>query len=244
MEHWEAIRPGGCRFVWDEDCFRPGTDTFALASVPRLRPGMRVCDLGCGTGLLALLLLEREPDLAVTGVELQPYAAALCRRAAAENGLEGRLTVLEGDIRRIRELLPAGRFDLVVSNPPYYPVGSGRLPAGDALRRARSEDGCTLAQVCAAAAYLLRWGGKFCLVHKPERLTDVFCALREAGLEPKGLRSVCPRPERPPSLVLIEAARGGRPGLDFRAPLILQTDSGAPTAEADAIYFRQQEDMP
>lgn len=244
MEHWEAIRPGGCRFVWDEDCFRPGTDTFALASMPRLRPGMRVCDLGCGTGLLSLLLLEREPGLAVTGVELEPYAASLCARAAAENGLEDRLTAVQGDLRHIRDLLPAGMFHLVVCNPPYYPVGSGRLPAGDTLRSARSEAGCTLEEVCAAAAYLLRWGGKFCLVHKPERLTDVLCALRGAGLEPKGLRTVCLRPERPPSLVLIEASRGGRPGLDFRRPLILQTPSGAPTAEADALYFRQQEDMP
>ena len=58
MEHWESLRPGGLRFVWDDDLFPPGTDTFLLSSLPRLRPGLRVCDLGSGTGLLGLLLLQ------------------------------------------------------------------------------------------------------------------------------------------------------------------------------------------
>ena len=96
MEHWEALKPGGLRFVWEDALFRPGTDTFLLSSLPRLKPGLRVCDLGCGTGLLGLLLLQRQRGLAVTGVELQPEAAALLERAASENGLTDRLTVRRG----------------------------------------------------------------------------------------------------------------------------------------------------
>ena len=98
--------------------------------------------------------------------------------------------------------------------------------------------------VCRAAAYLLRWGGSFCLVHKPERLVDLLCALRGNGLEPKRLRFVCKRAGAAPSLVLVEARRGGRPGLTMEAPLILQTADGAAAAEVDAIYFRRQEDTP
>ena len=82
MEHWEALCPGGLRFVYDDGLFRPGTDTFLLSSLPRLKKGMRVCDLGCGTGLLSLLLLQRRRELFVTGVELQEKAALLARRAA------------------------------------------------------------------------------------------------------------------------------------------------------------------
>lgn len=244
MEHWESLRPGGLRFVWDDDLFPPGTDTFLLSSLPRLRPGLRVCDLGSGTGLLGLLLLQRQGDLNVTGVELHPRAAALMERAAAENGLAGRLTACRGDLREIRSLLPAGRFDLAVCNPPYYPAESGKLPREAAVQNARAETACTLEDVCRTAAYLLRWGGSLCLVHKPERLTDLLWALRGAALEPKRLRAVCRRAGDRPSLVLLEARRGGKPGLAWEPPLVLETAEGRPTAEVDRIYFRCQEDTP
>ena len=239
MEHWEQLCPGGLKFVYSDTLFRPGTDSFLLGAFPLLRPGLRVCDLGCGTGLLGLLLLQRQRELTVTGVDILPEAVALARRAAAENGLEDRLTVFQGDLRE--SILPAGRFDLAVCNPPYYPAGSGRLPETEALRAARSETGCTLEDVCAAAAYLLRWGGSFCLVHKPERLADLCCALRARGLEPKRLRLVCRRAGDAPSLLLLEARRGGRPGLDIAAPLCLEDGTGRPTAELDNAYFRTKE---
>lgn len=121
MEHWEELKPGGLRFVWADHLFRPGTDTFLLSSLPRLRPGLRVCDLGCGTGLLGFLLLQRQPDLRIAGLDIQPEAAALARRAAAENGLMERLDFRCGDLRQVRGIFPTGCFDLVVCNPPYYP---------------------------------------------------------------------------------------------------------------------------
>lgn len=238
MEHWESLRPGGYRFVWEDSLFRPGTDTFLLSSLPRLKPGLRVCDLGCGTGLLGLLLLQRQPKLTVTGVELDPASSSLLERAAMENGLTDHLTVCRGDLRRVRDLLPAGSFDLAVCNPPYYPPSSGKLPQEERLRDARAETACTLEDVCAAAAYLLRWGGALCLVHKPERLTDLLCALRSAALEPKRLRTVERRAGEPPSLILLESRRGGKPDLTWEPPLILETPEGRPTEELDQIYFR------
>ena len=87
----------------------------------------------------------------------------------------------------------------------------------------------------------MRWGGSFCLVHKPERLADLCCALRARGLEPKRLRLVCRRAGDAPSLLLLEARRGGRPGLDIAAPLCLEDGTGRPTAELDNAYFRTKE---
>ena len=243
MEHWESLKPGGYRFVYDDTLFRPSTDTFLLSSLPRLKSGMRVCDLGCGTGLLGLLLLQRQPNLQVTGVEIQPAAFRLAQLTAEENGLTDRLTFRLEDLRETT--LPANRFDLVVCNPPYYPAGSGKLPASDVLRTARSEETCTLEDLCRAAARLLPWSGHFCLVHKPERLTDLCCTLREHGLEPKRLRFICRTGTAAPSLLLLDACRGGKPGLTIEAPLILQHEDGTSTPEVDAIYFRtQQEDTP
>lgn len=244
MEHWEALCPGGYRFVYDDGLFRPGTDTFLLSSLPRLKAGLRVCDLGCGTGLLGLLLLQRQPELHVTGLDIQEAAIRLAEQAAAENELEGRLTFRLGNLRKVKEQFPAGGFDLAVCNPPYYPPASGAMAGDGARRTARAEVTCTLEDVCRAASYLVRWGGTFCLVHKPERLADLLCTLRENGLEPKRLRFVCKTGGNAPSLVLAEARRGGKPGLTVEAPLLLQNSDGTPTSEVDAIYFRQQEETP
>lgn len=235
---WEALRPGGLRFAYGRGQFPPGLDSFLLASLPKLKAGMKVCDLGCGTGLLGLLLLQREGALTVTGLEIQPEAVRLGERAVLENHLSGRLTFRLEDLRETA--LPAGSFDLAVCNPPYFPPSSGPPPKGEARRTARTEESCTLEEVCRAAARLLRWGGSFCLVHKPERLADLVCALRENGLEPKRLRFVCVRPERAPSLILMEARRGGRPGLRAEPPLALENADGSPTAELNRIYFREE----
>ena len=125
MEHWEYLKPDGLRFVWDDTLFRPGTDSFLLSSLPKLSAGLRVCDLGCGTGLLGLLLLQRQSELTVTGIDIQPAAVALAERAAAENRLTDRLTFQSIDLRQVRQHFSTGSFDLVVCNPPYYPPASG-----------------------------------------------------------------------------------------------------------------------
>lgn len=238
MEHWDVLKSEGYRFVYDDTLFRPGTDTFLLSSLPRLKAGMRVCDLGCGTGLLGLLLLQRLPDLFVTGIDIQPEAIRLAEKASAENHLTDRLTFQAGDLRQVKAHFSTGSFDLVVCNPPYYPPDSGRMAGDSAIRTARSEVSCSLEEVCRAAAYLLRWGGSFCMVHKPERLTDILCALRAFAMEPKRLRMVCKTSADAPSLLLVEGRRGGKPGLVVEPPLILQNSDGTPTAEVDAIYFR------
>lgn len=234
MEHWERLKT--LEFCWSDALFRPGLDSFLLAGMPRLRPGLRVCDLGCGTGLLSLLLLQREDRLDVTGVDILPEAVALAEKAVERNHLEDRLRFIQGDLR---DALPAGGFDLAVCNPPYYPVKSGAVSEDGSRRSARSEINCTLPEVCRAAGRLVRWGGSFCLVHKPERLTDLLVSLRESGLEAKRLRFVCRRGEDAPSLLLLEARRGGKPGLTVEKPFVLETPDGHPTPELDRAYFKE-----
>ena len=238
MEHWDALCPGGLHIVYEDALFQPGTDSFLLSSLPRLKPGLRVCDLGCGTGLLGLLLLQRQSGLQVTGLELQAPAVALAQKAIEKNNLQNDLTVIECDLRDVKSRFKTGSFDLVVCNPPYYPPQSGSVSDNPALQKARAETTCTLEDVCRAAAYLLRWGGSFCLVHKPERLTDLLCTLRQTAIEPKRLRFVCKTADSAPSLLLLEGRRGGKPGLTLEPPLILQNPDGTPTPEVDAIYFR------
>ena len=210
MSGMERLGP----FTYRQGGFPLGQDTLLLGRFATLRRGGRVCDLGCGAGALPLLLLARESSLDLSGVELDGEAAALARRNLAENGLSG--VIRTGDLRRVREQFPAGRFDLVVSNPPYFPAGSGESGGS-----ARMELCCTLTQVCAAAAFLLKNGGRFALVHRPERLAGLMEALGQSGLEPKRLQLVQHDRDKPPAAVLVEAVRQGRPGLSVLPTLIL-----------------------
>ena len=189
---------------WPEGVFPLGGDALALGEFATVRPRWRVCDLGTGSGALLLLLARRAEGLSLTGVEQDPLAARTARDNLAANGLPGELVL--GDWREIP--LPAGAFDLVVSNPPYFPPGSGR---GDDPARMELHGG--LEELCAAAGRLLKNGGRFALCHRPERLCDVLCTLRAHGLEPKRLKLVAHSPAHPPALLLVEAVKGGRPGL-------------------------------
>lgn len=216
-----------------------GTDSILLADFVRPRPGARGIDLGCGSGIIALLLLAREARLTLTGLELDGAAADIARENLRQNALDGRGGIVTGDIRACRGLFKAGSFDFAVANPPYFPLGGGALPPDPARAAARSECGCTLDELCQAAAWLLPSGGSFSLVYRPERLSALFAALTAHGLEPKRLRTVSARGGRAPSLVLVESRRGGRPGLRWEAPLLLQDPDGAESAEIRRIYHRE-----
>ncbi len=186
--------------------FPLGSDTLALGAFATVRPRWQVCDLGTGSGALLLLLAGREATLSLTGVELNPIAAQAAQNNLNGNGLAGR--VLCDDLRTAP--LPAGQFDLVISNPPYFAVGSGKSGGS-----ARCEETCSLDELCAVAARLVKNGGRFALCHRPERLTDVLCALRAHGLEPKRLKLLAHSPAQSPSTILVEAVRQGKPGLDI-----------------------------
>ena len=195
---------GSYTLSWKDGVFPLGGDALALGAFSTVKPGWRVCDLGTGSGALLLLLARRAEGLALTGIDIDPLSARIARENLESNGLPGE--ILTGDLRR--ESLPAGDFDLVVSNPPYFPVGSGKSGGP-----ARSEEFCTLAELCASAGRLVKNGGRFSLCHRPERLTDVLCALRAHDLEPKRLKLVSHGPDRPPSLLLVEAVKQGKLGL-------------------------------
>lgn len=239
MERWDTLWDGGWTFCFDDGALKPSTDSFLLGSFPPLRRGWRVCDLGSGTGLLGLLLLAREPSLTVTGLELSPAACALADRTAAANGLTDRLITQPCDLRDRRQLPPAGRFDLAVSNPPYFPAGGGKTATGSRGIH-RAELACTMEQLCAAAAYLLRSGGQFCLVYRTERLAELMETLRRHRLEPKVLRFVQKNAASAPSLLLMACRKDGGTGLTVQPPLLLQNDDGTETPELRRIYFKEK----
>ena len=239
MEKMDQLWPDGWQFLFDDQLFQPGTDSFLLGAFPKLKQNEQVCDLGAGTGLLGLLLLARESSVHITNVEIQRPACDLARRTAVLNGLEASITCVEGDLRDA-SLFAAGSFDLVICNPPYFAADAGAQAASDARRAARSEVTCTLEDICCAAQRLLRWGGRLALVFRTERMAELMELTRRHGLEPKRLRLVQNTARSAPSLLLLECRRGGKTGLTVEAPLIMTNEDGSPTEEVDAIYFRDK----
>lgn len=189
-----------------EGVFPLGEDALVLSGFATVRRGWKVCDLGTGSGCLLLLLAGREEELQLFGVDRDPAAARAARDNLARNGLSGEIWM--GDWRAVP--FAPGSFDLVISNPPYFARGSGR--DGGPARMEGEGDG--LGPLCRAAARLLRNGGRFALCFRPERLAALFAALRDSGLEPKRLQFAAYSQAHPPSLVLVEAVRQGRPGLE------------------------------
>ena len=213
------------------------TDSVLLADFVRAKPG-RAVELCSGAGLISLLLLTREPRLSIDCVELDPAASAAAERNFAENSLGESARALCLDIRAHRAALPHAAYGLAVCNPPYFAEGSGR--ASESMAVARSEAVCTLADAVTAAAWCLRTGGAFCIVHRPERFAELLSLMGGAGLEPKRLRLVQHRLEKQPSLVLVEGRKGARPGLEVLPTLIVTGPDGQDSAEVRRIYHREE----
>ena len=237
----DTLWPSGPRFIDKSGVFKLGTDSVLLAHFagsPGIKKGKLAADLGCGSGIISIILAWNHEDLHVDGIEIQSDAAKLAVENAKLCNLSDRVNIIEGDLRQHRDIFKSGAYDFVVANPPYYCTKSGKVAATSSIAAARSEEFCTLDDICNAANYCTRWGGSFMLVHKPERLADIFRSLNNAGFEPKRLRFVQHKATSAPNLVLIESRRGGKPSLTVESPLILANDDGSDTVEVKEIYHR------
>jgi tRNA1Val (adenine37-N6)-methyltransferase len=226
----KQLWPGGPAYA-DDPAFKITTDSVLLAHFASGNIFARCMDLGCGGGLLSVLLHDACPPARFDSVDIRPEAVAVCKKNYETNHIDGQVQC--ADVRQYRTLSSPGGYDLVVCNPPYF-YGSKASP--DPARATARGDSLSPAQCAAAASYLLKKGGEFCLVHKPEYLTDIFAAMRLADIEPKRLQMVCHKADSAPSLVLIGGRRGGRPGLTAHPCLILCNADGSPTQDVRRIY--------
>ena len=220
------------------DHFRYGTDSILLGHFAPVNGIRRAIDLGCASGVISLLLLARSDRIHVTGLELNENAVSLARQNMVHNACQDRCEIIHGDIRCVKELFPAGTFDLVVSNPPYFKTDAGGVSPHEGRAKARIEMVCTLDDLCLSAGYLCRWGGRCAFVYRPDRLPELFAAMTKHGIEPKRLRMVCHTASSRPGLALVEGRRGGKPGLNVEPFLILKKEDGTDTEEILTIYRR------
>lgn len=240
----EPLGSGVTVFVTDAHHFT--TDTILLADFAAVKHHERVTELGTGCGTIPLLMIRDHSPQHIVAVDIQEEAIGLLQKSIAhnlENGVRraGLIEPLLADIREIDRCLPAGESDLVICNPPYKLGGSGVQSPSDTKNIAGHETACTLEDICRAAKWLLRFGGRFVICQRPERLTDVLLSLRAHDLEPKRLRMVQGRADKAPKLFLCEAKRGAKPGyMDVLPALIVEDDNGF-TDEMRHIYGTYKE---
>ena len=196
-----------------------GTDALLLAAFIPPLPRASAIELGAGSGIISLLLAARNKVKSAELVEVQPVLAELCTRNIRLNGFDDRLRAVCADLRDYPAYGTQDGVELVYANPPYMRTDSGALSDSSLLQAARHEEHGTIRDFCAAAAKKLRFGGRFCLVYRPERMAELFSALRDARLEPKRMTFVSATPARSPSMLLLEARFGGREGLRVTRPL-------------------------
>ena len=235
-ERVDDLQLAGLRIIQSPDAFRFSMDSVLLSDFARVSNHMKICDLGTGTGILPLLLHGRAEGLYCDAVEIQPEAADRARRTMRLNHLEEKIIVHTADLREIRSLLPHAGYHLVICNPPYNAPEASLACSNKALQAARQEALCTLDDIAAAAAWLLRSRGRFVLMLPVARLADAIDTLRRHRLEPKRLRFVHGKMERPARLALIEAMLDVNPGLIIEPPLIAKNPDGSDTNEVRRIY--------
>lgn len=236
-ERIDDLHRKGYTIIQDPKRFCFGIDAVILSGFARVKKGETVLDLGTGTGILPILLEGRTVGKHFTGLEIQPDSAEMAHRSVALNGLEEKIDIVTGDIKTASQQFGASVFDVVTCNPPYMNEGGGLQNPSDAKAIARHEILCTLEDVIREAAKVLRPRGRFYMVHRPQRLTDILCLLRQYGLEPKRLRFVHSYVDKAPTMVLVEACRGSKPMIQVQPPLIIYRAPNEYTDEIYEIYY-------
>ena len=211
--------------------YRFTQDSVLLANLMTAGSRDRLLDLGCGGGVISVLALLKKGVREAVGLDNDAAAVELYGRNAELNGLSDRMRAVCADVRAAASALGGEVFDKAAVNPPYYDFDDGT----GALDPHKRESGAVLADFVAAAAALLKNGGDLFLVHKADRLTDALTLLRGAGLEPKRLHLVFPRPGSPADIFVVAARKGGGKGLTVRS-LIVTDERGERTREIKELY--------
>lgn len=232
----------GNKILQDPQKFMFGIDAVLLAdfAAKGIRRKDKVMDLCTGTAIVPLLLDTISTASSITALEIQPESARMASESVALNNLESKIEVVEGDLKKVDELFPKHSFTVVTCNPPYMSANTGKQNPGEEKAIARHEILCNLEDVIKASDYLIKPDGSLYLIHRPNRLAEIFYYCRKYNLEPKVMQMVIPFENKEPTMVLIEARKNARPDLKVLHSLIVYESAGKYSKEVEEIYARQK----
>lgn len=236
-ESLEDLQCNGLKLIQKKDGFRFGVDAVLLANFATIKENTNVIDLGTGTGVVPLLLYAKSKAAKIVGVEIQEHLVDMAKRSVLLNNAQEKVEIINGDIKTL-EHFGKGSFDVVTTNPPYTKLNSGIRCTDIAKDISRHEILCSLEDVIKTSSRLLKIGGNFAMVHKPERLADLICLMRQYKIEPKYLQFVHPYPNKKPNILLVKGVRGGGADLKIMAPLYVYDENMNYSKEINSIYGR------
>lgn len=201
-----------------------GTDAYLLSAFLPKKQNYIGAELGCGTGVISLLATSRKKCQHVYAFEVQEEFCDLTRRNVELNGFADKITVIHKNVRDADSSDTGKEVDFVFTNPPYMKTDSGKANMYDEKNIARHEVCGNIDDFCACANRLLKHGGNFYVVYRPDRMTDLICALRNNNLEPKKITYIYPNSTTPPCLLLVSAKLGGKSGITVTEPIFIYKD--------------------
>jgi tRNA1Val (adenine37-N6)-methyltransferase len=220
----------------DKYCFT--SDAVILANFARVKKGETFADLGSGSGIISILLTGKYNASKVYAIELQEYLAKMSELSIQHNSLNEKVKVINQPMQTAHKILGKHNMDAVICNPPYTRKGDGETNQDVEIAICRHEIKVSLKEVVESAASLIKYGGRFYLIHQTERLSEIFYHLHNYKFEPKRIRFVQGRVGIKPTLVMIEAYYNGNIGLIVENNLVLYDNNGQETDELKSIYGR------
>ena len=239
-ERLDELQRNGYGIIQNPARFCFGMDAVLLSGFAKAKAGEKVLDLGTGTGIIPILMEAKTDAADFTALEIQEESADMARRSVAYNHLEDKIKVVTGDIKDASNIFGASSFHVITTNPPYMIGTHGENSPSTAKAIARHEVLCTLDDILRESAKMLMPGGRFYMVHRPFRMTEIICTLAKYKLETKRICMVHPFVSKEPNMLLIEAVKNGKPFVKFEPPIIVYETPGKYTEQLLEIYGLQQ----
>ncbi|HCT0421108.1 tRNA1(Val) (adenine(37)-N6)-methyltransferase [Staphylococcus pseudintermedius] len=224
------------RIIQNDAVFSFSTDALLLGHFTEVRKRDRILDMCAGNGVIPLLLSDKGNNV-ITGVEIQPQLVNMAVRSVQYNHLEDRITMVEMDINALIQAYSPAQFDLITCNPPYFKANQTNQHQLEAHKIARHEIYCTLDDCLRVSNHLLKEGGRVVMVHRAERMLDLFESMRHYRIEPKRLHMNFSKPGKAAQTIVVEGRKGGRQGLDIAPPFYIYDEQGDYTPEMKEIYY-------
>lgn len=225
-ERLDDLQLGGLELIQNPGKFCFGVDAVFLSDFARVKPGETVLDMGTGNGIIPILLSAKTKGKKFTGLEIQAETAEMARRSVLYNHLEDRVEIVTGDIKEAADIFKPAFFDVITTNPPYMLAEHGLRNTDDAKAAARHEVLCSLDDILRESMRLLQDKGRFYMIHRPFRLTEILIKMNHYKIEPKRIRFIHPYIDKEPAMVLVEGVRGAKPRVTVEPPIIIYGKSG------------------
>ena len=235
-ETLDEILDGHLRVFQKKKGYRFSLDSILLAHFVSLKPRSCAIDLGCGSGIILLILAKRFPQVDCTGLEIQENLALLAQKNSQLNGLDSYIKIFAGDARKIKNIFLARSFDTVIFNPPYRKINSGRINPHPEKAIARHEINGSLKDFLKAAQYLLKPAGRVFTIYPAKRLVELVYLFRNSSIEPKKMKLVFSDYFSEAEFALVEGKSGGREELKIESPLFIHDQNKNYTEEMAGIF--------